>query len=108
MNDRRKRWARLLPDYRTLYLSLDEMDEHRQPGESDAQLLLRSVRYAQEVVDEDGRRRLLALDLVHRAGVPPDDPLGLELAMALVARARFLAEHSHLLTTDPEPEPTEA
>ncbi|HUR70249.1 MAG TPA: hypothetical protein VM370_13475 [Candidatus Thermoplasmatota archaeon] len=99
MKDRKKRWARLLPDYRTLYLSLDEMDDRREPGETDADVLLRSLRYAEDAVDADGRCRLLAHEIVLRAGLPAHDQLGVQLAMALVARGHFLGEHPHLRLT---------
>lgn len=102
----RRRWARLLPDYRTLYLSLDEMNDHRHAGESDAEVLVRCVRYAQEALENDGSRRLLAREIMNRAGLPTHDALGLELALALVARSRFLSENPHVeMVTVDEPEP---
>jgi len=102
MRDRRRRWARLLPDHRTLYLSLEELDAHRAPGESDAEVLLRSVHFAQDAADEEVREA--AHEVMDRAGLPRDDPLGLELALALAVRARFLREHPHVLyvTVDAE------
>lgn len=96
MKDRDRRWARLLPDHRTLYVSLDELDAHREPGETDAQLILRSVHFAQRVTHDAGARTL-ARDMMERAGLPAKDPLGFELAMAMVARSRFLSAHPHVL-----------
>lgn len=97
MRDRQRRWARLLPDHRTLYVSLHELDAHRGPGESDADILLRSIRFAHEVVDADPAVRERALEIARTAGVPEEDPLGYELALALVVRARFLQAHPHTL-----------
>lgn len=93
-----------------LYVSLDEMDAHRGPVESDAEVLLRSVRFAQDVAEGDGRVRPLARAILRHAGLPDDDPLGLELALALAVRARFLAELPHLrfAQTDPDGEAREA
>lgn len=107
MKDRQRRWARLLPDHRTLYVSLDELDAHREPGESDAHLIVRSVHFAQRVSHDDHGVRTLARELMARTGLPEKDPLGLELAMAMVVRARFLSEHPHVLyvTVDEESSP---
>lgn len=97
MAERDRRWGRLLPDHRTLYFSLDELDAHREPGESDAQLMMRSIHFAQRVSRDDQGSHALARDMLERAGLPRNDPLGLELAMAMVVRSRFLAEHPHVL-----------
>lgn len=106
MPARGHRWAKLLPDHRTLYASLDELDAHRFDHETDAELMLRSVHFAQRVSrDENGAGRLVD-EVMERVGLPRNDPLGLELAMALVVRARFLEEHPHVLyvTVDPNAE----
>lgn len=97
MREPARRWAKLLPDHRTLYVSLDELDAHRSPGESDAQLMVRSLQFAQRVSRDDPGAAKLARDMLERAGLPRNDPLGLELAMAMVVRSRFLAEHPHVL-----------
>ena len=96
MKDRQRRWARLLPDHRTLYASLEELDAHRFIGESDADLLMRSISFAHGISAADDARQL-AGELADRVGLPREDPLALELALALVVRSRFLAEHPHLL-----------
>lgn len=105
MKDRQRRWARLLPDHRTLYASLEELDAHRFTTESDADLLMRSIAFAAEVGGTDDARRI-ATELIERARLPQQDPLALELAMALVVRSRFLQEHPHVLqvtiSEDPE------
>lgn len=97
MSDRSERWARLLPDHRTLYLSLDELEEHRREGESTAEALLRSVRFAEHAMHASPERRALVHELLRRAGIPHEDPLGIELATALVARGLFLHEHPQIL-----------
>lgn len=97
MRDRQRRWARLLPDHRTLYVSLQELDAHREVGESDADALLRSVRFAQEIVERDPEIRKELDELLTIAGIPDEDPLGRELALALAVRARFLQRHPHIL-----------
>lgn len=111
MSARDRRWARLLPDHRTLYISLEELDAHRKPDESDAELLLRTVHFAQRVSSDDHGASKLARDMLERAGLPRSDPLGLELALAMVVRSRFLEAHPHVLyvtvdesTEEPEQE----
>ncbi|HET6403370.1 MAG TPA: hypothetical protein VFH78_01880 [Candidatus Thermoplasmatota archaeon] len=103
MKDRPRRFARLLPDHRTLYVSLEELDASRAPGESDAELLLRSVRFAQRVSEEDQSVREQAEHFLRVAGLPEDDPLSVELALALVVRSRFLREHPQVWVRLREP-----
>ena len=97
MSDRPENWARLLPDHRTLYLSLDELEEHRRPGESTAEALLRSLGFAEHALQASPEGRALVHELMRRAGIPHEDPLGVELATALVVRGLFLREHPQIL-----------
>ena len=65
-------------------------------GESDADLIVRSISFAHGIsAAEDARE--LAFELAERVGLPREDPLALELALALVVRSRFLQEHPHVL-----------
>ena len=88
------RYARLLPDFRTLFLAVEDLDEHRLDHETHAEALVRFIRYADALFEgQRGVHHDLARRLVRQAGLPKDDELGLQLAMAMVARARFLADH---------------
>lgn len=57
---------------------------------------MRAIRFAQAVGASDEARRD-AQQLVDHAGLPAEDLLGRELALAIVVRAKFLQEHPHLL-----------
>lgn len=92
-----ERFARLLPDHRTLYIALDEIRAHRRAGETDAEALLRSVQEGQHLLERHPERRAVVGEILRRVGIPHEDPLGVELAKALVTRGLFLHEHPQML-----------